>query len=79
MVSFAYWIEGSANVGFFSDNTARTFINIYAVRPREEREKLEATYSRRVRTPNGVNSQRNTEISGTIDALSKVQRNSEKA
>ena len=57
MVSFAYWMEGSANVGFFSDNTARTFVNIYAVQPREEREKLEATYSRRVRTPNGVNSQ----------------------
>ncbi|MBD2177344.1 hypothetical protein H6F42_10520 [Pseudanabaena sp. FACHB-1998] len=57
MVSFAYWIEGSANVGFFSDNTARTFINIFAVQSPEEQVKLEATYSRRVQTPNGVISQ----------------------
>ena len=53
LVSFAYWWEGSANVGFFSDNTARTFINIYAVRSREEEEKLRATYSRTIKTPNG--------------------------
>lgn len=57
LVSFAYWWEGSVNVGFFSDNTARTFINIYAVRPREEREKLRATYSRTLKTPNGDRSQ----------------------
>jgi hypothetical protein len=54
MVSFAYWMEGSANVGFFSDNTARTFINIYAIRPREDQEKLQNMHSRRLQTPDGV-------------------------
>lgn len=60
MVSFAYWVEGSANVGFFPDNTARTFINLFAIefnKPREERGDLLAKYSRKVQTPNGVRSQ----------------------
>ena len=60
MISFARWEEGVVAVGFFSDNTARTFINLFAIefnKPREERGELLATYSRKVQTPNGIRSQ----------------------
>lgn len=55
MVSYARWQEGIVHVGFFSDNTARTFIHTYD--PSKRFEDQPTTYSRKVQTPNGVRSQ----------------------
>ncbi|MEI6429617.1 MAG: hypothetical protein WCO45_14725 [Pseudanabaena sp. ELA607] len=48
MVRFTYWWEGWAEVGYFPDGTARTFINIYD----NSLERLEA-FSRLFETPAG--------------------------
>lgn len=55
MVSFARWQEGLINVGFFADNTAKTFMLTYdSSKPFEDQP---TTHRRNVRTPNGVRSQ----------------------
>ncbi len=50
MVRFTYWWEGWAEVGYFVDGTARTFINIYGY---GDDIKQMQTYSRLFETPAG--------------------------
>ena len=51
LVQFAYWWEGAASIGYFPDNTAREFINLYS--QSEEQLKL---FSKTVRTSQGDHS-----------------------